>query len=66
MNRRPTLSLKRETLTELTTAELDIVVGGSHTCVCTVTHGPSLDEACPEPPTLPLFPCLSDLGCQTR
>lgn len=58
MNRPRTLSLKRETLTELTSAELDVVVGGSHSCACTVTHGPSLDEPCPTP-TLPVFDCLT-------
>ena len=55
MNRTRTLSLKRETLTELTPGELGAVVGASHVG-CTVTHGASLDEPCP---TLPVFVCLT-------
>lgn len=57
------LHLKREHLTELTTAEMSAVVGGSDLCwvtdVCadTLTHGPSLDEACP---TTPVYACVLD------
>ena len=58
------LSLKRETLTQLTTDEMTAVAGGSHACVtdnCTdrVTHGPSFDAQCP---TLPLNYCIQISG----
>ena len=54
------LSLKRETLTQLTTDQMAAVAGGSHACVtegCTagVTHGPSFDVDCP---TLPVNHCF--------
>ena len=54
------LSLKRETLTPLTTDEMAAVAGGSHLCVteyCTtgVGHGPSFEYYCP---TLPLNECV--------
>ena len=48
------LSLRRETLAALTSDELTAVNGGSH--ACTVTHGPSIDQACPTP-TLPVAIC---------
>lgn len=53
VNRPRTLSLKRETLSELSSAELDLVVGGSH--LCTVTHE-SIDASCP---TLPVLLCIT-------
>ena len=58
---RRSLALRRETLTDLTPAELTSVAGGSHLCgvtdVCTdpVTHGPSIDATCP---TLPVADCI--------
>ncbi|HWL34690.1 MAG TPA: hypothetical protein VNQ77_00715 [Frankiaceae bacterium] len=54
-----TLTLRRETLSELTSGELGAVVGGTHAgCAVTdgCTHGPSLDARCP---TTPLLPCLT-------
>ena len=62
---RRSLTLKRETLAELTDADLAAVAGGSHLCAVTdeCTHA-SIDADCP---TLPLSPCLSLKGCiQTR
>ena len=55
--RHRTLALKRETLTELTTAELSGVAAGSHLCAVTdaCTH-PSIDETCPP---LPVYDCIS-------
>jgi hypothetical protein len=60
-----TLSLKRETLSTLTTDELLLVAGGQQELThlgCNPTnecgHGPSFDEPCP---TLPLNDCLSKL-----
>lgn len=57
------LSLRRETLSELSTAELGRVNGGQQllthiTCDPTddCTHGPSFDEKCP---TFPINPCLT-------
>lgn len=52
------LTLNREALTALTTDEMSSVNGGSH--LCTVTHGPSIDQACPTP-TLPVAICVADL-----
>lgn len=56
------LWLRREVLTELSTTELDRVVGGTHLCtiLCNFTGpcthvGPSID-ACP---TLPLDQCVA-------
>ena len=55
------LSLKRESLAELTSVELVNVAGGaqeiSHLCNPTdrCGHGPSFDERCP---TLPLYYCF--------
>ncbi len=62
---RRSLTLKRETLAELTDADLAAVAGGSHLCAVTddCTHA-SIDADCP---TFPLSPCLSLKGCiQTR
>ena len=65
MRQARTLTLKRETLTQLTTDEMATVAGGSHVCgvtdACTdgVTHGPSIDVNCP---TLPINPCLAPVG----
>ena len=56
------LSLKRETLAALSSDELAGVNGGSH--ACTVTHGPSIDQACPTP-TLPVAICTAGLTQQT-
>jgi hypothetical protein len=53
-----TLSLKRETLAELSAAEMTSVAGGSH--ACPIGHGPSFDEPC-EIPTLPLTPCVNEI-----
>jgi hypothetical protein len=60
-----TLSLKRETLSTLTTDELLAVAGGQQELThlgCNPTnecgHGPSFDERCP---TLPVQDCLSRL-----
>ena len=54
---RRSLSLKRETLAELTGAELAGVAAGSHLCPVTdaCLHA-SLDAPCP---TLPLFVCIN-------
>jgi hypothetical protein len=63
---RRSLSLKRETLADLTPGELAGIQGGSHVD-CTVTHGASFDESCPTP-TLPVNFCidgLTDRGCLT-
>lgn len=59
---RRSLSLKRETLSPLTSDELSAVAGGSHLCLTdNVTHGPSIDESCN---TLPVYQCLSiNPGC---
>jgi hypothetical protein len=56
-----TLRLNREVLTELSTDELDLVVGGSHLCGVTdaCTHGASFDNC----PTIPLNACSLDLTC---
>ena len=60
------LSLKRETLTQLTASEMAAVAGGSHFCgitdYCTddITHGASLDQPCY---TLPVYNCLSLNTC---
>ena len=57
------LALKRETLTQLTPAEMSAVAGGSHLCDVTdncgetLTHGPSLDATCP---TTPYLACVLD------
>ena len=63
--RHRSLSLKRETLTELTGAELAGVAGGSHLCPVTdACLHPSFDEPCP---TLPVFTCIAieSLHCPT-
>lgn len=58
------LSLRRETLAPLTTDEMVAVAGGSHLCAVTdncgetVTHGPSIDQTCPNP-TLPVVLCVT-------
>lgn len=57
---RRSLSLKRETLSELSAGELSGVVGGSD--LCTVTHGPSFDEPCH---TTPVRVCTGDLTART-
>ena len=56
------LSLKRETLTPLSPDEMTGVAGGSH--LCTVTHGPSFDQACPTP-TLPVNICVDEATQRT-
>ena len=58
--RNRTLSLKRESLAELSTDDLVSVAGGqalTHLCGPTdrCTHGPSFDERCP---TLPVNDCI--------
>ena len=62
-----TLSLKREELAELTSAELVAVVAGQQELThlgCNLTdectHGPSFDERCP---TTPVNFCLSIPSC---
>ncbi|HEU0130738.1 MAG TPA: hypothetical protein VFQ85_07080 [Mycobacteriales bacterium] len=50
-----TLSLKRETLAELTGPELESVAGA-------LLSGPSLDRSCP---TVPVFNCASVNACTT-
>lgn len=53
------LTLRRESLAELTVDQLGVVVGGTHAgCAATdgCTHGGSLDQACP---TTPVRVCLS-------
>lgn len=52
------LTLRRETLTPLSTGEMTSVHGGSHVD-CTVTHGLSFEE-CPTP-TLPINDCVANL-----
>jgi hypothetical protein len=65
MRQNRSLSLKRETLAELTTGELTTVAGGSHLCAvtdnCTETIGHnSLDATCP---TVPVLVCINTLLC---
>ena len=55
---RRSLSLRRETLAALSSDEMSAVNGGSH--LCTVTHGPSIDQTCPDL-TLPVVLCVQDL-----
>ena len=65
---RKSLSLKRETLSPLTSNELVSVAGGQQQLLTHLTcnptdgcgHGPSFDERCP---TFPVNPCLSLNGC---
>jgi hypothetical protein len=64
-----TLSLKRESLTELTTNELVSVNGGQQELThlgCNPTnecgHGPSFDERCP---TLPINVCTAPFVAST-
>lgn len=58
---RRSLALKRETLSDLTPAELTSVAGGSHLCRVTdncgetLTH-PSIDQPCP---TIPITWCVA-------
>jgi hypothetical protein len=63
MPRTRTLSLKRETLTELTPTEMNAVAGGSHLCAATdnCTHV-SVDVQCP---SNPVTNCLSPLIAPT-
>ena len=56
------LSLRRETLTVLTSDEMSGVAGGSH--LCTVTHGASFDVACPIP-TTPINECVNEVTQRT-
>jgi hypothetical protein len=69
---RKSLKLHRESLSDLTTAELGAVAGGAQDLshlYCNLTdecgHGRSFDQPCP---TFPVNPCLSlDRPCiQTR
>jgi hypothetical protein len=61
------LSLRRETLTQLSADEMTSVAGGSHLCgitdFCadTLTHGPSIDATCP---SAPVTDCLNTLVIQ--
>ena len=67
MRQNRSLSLQRETLTQLTAAELAGVAGGSHLCGVTdncgdtLTHA-SLDAPCP---TVPVLNCIDTLLCIT-
>ena len=63
MRKSRSLSLKRESLADLTTSELGVVAGGQQELThlaCNVTdyctHTRSFDEPCP---TVPVNPCLS-------
>ena len=61
---RKSLNLKRESLTELASADLVSVAGGQQQLLthltCNLTdgcgHGPSFDQRCP---TFPINPCVS-------
>ncbi|HEX8002708.1 MAG TPA: hypothetical protein VF519_08430 [Mycobacteriales bacterium] len=57
--RNRSLTLKRETLTALTTDDLTAVVGGSHLCLVTdnCTHV-SVDATCP---SVPVTNCLDTI-----
>jgi hypothetical protein len=53
-----TLTLRRETLGDLTGDELAAVVGGTHLCVTGACgHGNSFDNPCPIP-TTPVNTCI--------
>ena len=59
--RNRTLTVKRETLSELSAGELSGVAGGSHLCVTdTVGHTESFDLPCR---TIPVNVCLRTLNC---
>jgi hypothetical protein len=58
-----TLTLRRETLSDLTGDQLAAVVGGTHLCVTgTCGHGASFDTPCPIP-TTPINACPSFIPC---